>query len=89
MPCFHFNIDDGKAQPAFEAVELESLAVAKCEAVKLAGRIICESADQFWERAEWDMVVTDEGGMTLFELHFMGMEAPAARMEPLPRPTPG
>jgi len=85
MPRYHFNIEDGQSLRDLEGFELESLDVAKCEAVKMAGNIICEEADAFWKSAEWSMTATDATGLTLFTLHFMGMEAPAARAEIRPR----
>lgn len=88
MPRFHFNIEDNSTRD-LEGVELESLAVAKCEAVKTAGNMICEAANEFWDHSEWNMTVCDESGLTLFALHFMGTEAPAARVVIQPRPASG
>jgi hypothetical protein len=78
MPRFHFHIDDGIAVHDEEGVELENVAVAKCEAVKLAGQMICDSADSFWNRQEWKLTAANEDGLTLFCLHFVGVEAPAS-----------
>jgi hypothetical protein len=74
MPRFHFHTsgvkdDDGHILPSLE--------VAKCEAVKLAGRIICDDAESFWGQGEWAMTVSDEVGLTLFYLQIVGTESPA------------
>jgi hypothetical protein len=74
MPRFHFHTpdlqdDDGHTLPSLE--------VAKCEAIQLAGRMICEHADGFWDRGEWAMTVTDERGLILFQLQIVGTESPA------------
>jgi hypothetical protein len=74
MPQFHFHTpdlrdDDGHILPSMD--------VAKCEAIKLAGRTICEHADSFWDQGEWAMTVTDESGLTLFHLQIVGTESPA------------
>ncbi|HEY0131116.1 MAG TPA: hypothetical protein VGB57_06905 [Allosphingosinicella sp.] len=78
MPRYFFHIDDGIAVHDEEGTELEDVAVAKCEAVKLAGQMICESAGTFWNRQEWKLTASDEIGLTLFCLHFVGVEAPAS-----------
>jgi hypothetical protein len=78
MPRYFFHIDDGIAMHDEEGAELEDVAVAKCEAVKLAGQMICESSSTFWDRQEWKLTATDEGGLTLFCLHLLGVEAPAS-----------
>jgi hypothetical protein len=78
MPRYFFHIDDGVTVHDDEGTELENVAVARCEAVKLAGQMICDSAGSFWDKEEWKLTATDERGLTLFCLHFVGIEAPAA-----------
>lgn len=77
MPRYFFHIDDGLSARDDEGTELRDLAVAKCEAVKLAGQLICDTAGGFWDRQEWKLTATNEEGLTLFCLHFVGIEAPA------------
>ena len=77
MPIYRFNIDDGPNCAATRSVRIESLTEAKSEAVKAAGQAICAAAASFWDQAEWKMTVTDEIGLTLFELLIIGVEAPA------------
>jgi len=71
---FFFHTDNVQDE---EGTELESVAVAKCEAIKLAAGIICDEAADFWERAEWTMTVSDERGLTLFQLDIVGTESAA------------
>jgi hypothetical protein len=78
MPRYFFHIEDGTILHDDEGTELKDLAVAKCEAIKLAGQMICDSAGGFWDKEEWKLTATDEDGLTLFCLHFVGIEAPAA-----------
>lgn len=78
MPRYFFHVDDGIALRDEEGSELRDVTVAKCEAVKLAGQLICESADTFWSHQEWKLTATNEQGLTLFCLHLLGVEAPAA-----------
>jgi hypothetical protein len=77
MRRFHFNTNGLRDE---EGHELSSLAVAKCEAIKLAAGIICEQAGEFWDKAEWSMTVTDENDLTLFQLQVIGTESPAIRV---------
>jgi hypothetical protein len=80
MPKFHFNIDDGASAPDVDGTELKSFAVAKCEAMQMAGRIICDAAESFWDQERWTMTVTDEDGLTLLTLDIVGVEAPAGQL---------
>ena len=84
MPLYHFNIDGSVEGPDRDGTELDSLEVAKCEAIKLAGQVICESAGRFWDRAEWSMTVTDERGLALFTLHVVGTESPSTHAHARP-----
>jgi len=76
MPRFYFHLNDGSPLNG-DGVELESVSVAQCEAVKLAGSVICESGREFWENREFNMTVSDTEGLTLFSLLFIGTEAAA------------
>ena len=86
MPRYHFNVDNGAVLPDPDGTELDSLAAAKCEAVKTAGRMICDAAGEFWDSAEWVMTVTDDAGLTLFTLQIVGTESPATQSPARPRP---
>jgi hypothetical protein len=75
MPLYYFHIEDGISL----AEELENLDTAKCEAVKLAGRMICDETGKFWDRSEWQLTVTDNDGMALFCLNFRSINLPEKR----------
>jgi hypothetical protein len=79
MPRYFFHIKDGIAAQDDEGVVLETLAQAKCEAVKLAGQHICDAAGHFWDTEEWSLTASDEAGLTLFQLDFIGTEAPVVQ----------
>jgi hypothetical protein len=76
MPRFFFQVE---GPPDDWGTELPDLAAAKCEAVRYAGRLICEEAERFWDTADFAMTVTDENGLILFSLTLSGTEAPAIR----------
>ena len=80
MPMHFFHVEDGTSTPDSDGVELKDVAEAKCAAVKMAGRIICDAASDFWNRAEWKMTVADHTGLTLCTLNFVGTEAPATSL---------
>ncbi|QGN54634.1 hypothetical protein [Novosphingobium sp. Gsoil 351] len=73
MPLFYFHID-GEGLDA-NGCEYDDLATAKCAAVKMAGEILCDESDHFWDRMEWRMTVTDESDLSLFSLTFFATEA--------------
>lgn len=77
MSHFFFHV---AGRPDETGTELPSIAAAKCEAVRYAGKLICDEADTFWDSAEFGLIVTDETGLVLFTLTLSGLEAPAIRM---------
>ena len=76
MPQFHFNVRDGSDLPDRDGTELPDLRTARREAVKLAGRLLLDEPDTFWEGSDWRVEVTDAEGLTLFWLDFTGADAP-------------
>ena len=76
MPIFVFHVESHSTE---ERVDLPSVATAKCEAVRYAGKLICDEAEKFWDSAEFNMTVSDESGLSLFTLDFRGLESPAIR----------
>lgn len=77
MPLFHFNVCDGFDLPDVDGTELPDLRTARREAVRLAGRLLPEEADKFWDGQEWKLEVTDHAGLILFRLDFTATTAPA------------
>ena len=77
MARYFFHVEDGSEIADDLGMELPTLAEAKCEAVRYAGRLICDHGTKFWDSADWSMTVTDEKGLTQFSLQFIGTEAPA------------
>jgi hypothetical protein len=79
MPIYHFNVRDGANIPDPEGTDLPDLRSARVEAVKLAGRLLMDEADSFWEGSDWHLEVTDDSGIALFRLDFRATEtAPVA-----------
>lgn len=74
MPRFYFHTNGSHDD---EGTELADIAAAKCAAVELAGIILCEEADEFWDQGEWAMTVSTESGLTLLQLQVIGTQAAA------------
>jgi hypothetical protein len=74
MPRYFVTTNYDSA-PDVIGFEFEDIADARCEAVKLAGTMICEAAGTFWEGDDFHMTVKNTGGLTLFALMFVGTEA--------------
>ena len=56
-----------------------SIHAAKCAAVRYAGQLLADEAKYFWDDADFELIVTDEGGMILFGMRVVGTEAAAAQ----------
>ncbi len=79
MPTYHFDVKAGTNDNARAIVEFENLAEAKCEALKIAGTAIRDASGTFWDNPEWMLIVTDDAGLTLFQLQVLGAEGLAER----------
>jgi len=79
MPRYHFNLSDGRDLPDLVGTELSGIAEARLEAIRLTGAVLNESPEDFWDAGSWEMVVTDEGGLILFSLHLLSVDAAAAQ----------
>jgi hypothetical protein len=75
MKRYHFKTNDERDA---RGVELASFAAAKCEAAKVAASILCEFSDEPWQRSEWTVTVTDDGGVKVLQLQITGTELPQA-----------
>ena len=77
MPVFRFRASGDTSTVIENSLRLQNLAAARCEAVKYAGRLICDVGTDFWRSKEWQMTVSDDAGLTLFVLTLIGTESPA------------
>ncbi|RYG86156.1 MAG: hypothetical protein EON59_10640 [Alphaproteobacteria bacterium] len=76
MPRYFFNVG-GDAAPDSVGHELRDLATARSEAVKLAASLIRDLAHEFWDQRDFSMTVSDDRGVILFALEFMGHDGPS------------
>lgn len=77
MPRFHFNVHDGSNHPDPDGAELPDFPTARKYAVRYFGEMLQGDPCAFRNGEEWKMEVTDETGLVLFSLHFIGIDAPA------------
>jgi hypothetical protein len=82
MTLFRFHIDDGAERTNDNfGVELETLRAARIEAAVLAGELLRDRPDEFWDTQSWTMTVEDEAGLTLFVIHIAATAAPAMMLQ--------
>lgn len=75
MPRFFYNVHDGRDIADVEGCELPTIRAAQAQALTYAGHLLSDLKEDFWCDGEWRMEVTDERGLILFSLHFVGIEA--------------
>jgi hypothetical protein len=76
MPLFYFQVRDGAEVRDQDGTELASVSRARIEAVRLAGNLIAEQGQEFWDERAWSMEVEDESGGVLFRLDFTASDGP-------------
>jgi hypothetical protein len=77
MPRYHFKVIDHTPPSDLAGLDLPDLNAARHMAVQTAGKLLSQIPEAFWEKREWQMVVTDEQGLTQFALTFFATDAPA------------
>jgi hypothetical protein len=70
MPRYYFHVIDGREMIDSEGTELADLRQARIEAIHLAGSILRDEGDKFWNGEQWHMDVTDASGRSALKLHF-------------------
>ena len=78
MSRYHFNLHDHRYVPDPDGTELESLEIAKRQAIKLAAAILVNCPEEFLESNEWRVEVTDGSGVLLFTVGLAMVLAPKA-----------
>jgi hypothetical protein len=78
MPRYHFNTSDGRPACDPTGVECADLAGAKRLAVRFAGAMLPEIADEIFD-TDFRLEVTNDAGLTLFSILVVGTDAPAIK----------
>ena len=79
MRTYTIDIDDGRGPDEPYALELPDLQAARMEAARLLGEMVRQEPENFWQAMNWQVLVKDETGLLLFELHALAVEAPAVQ----------
>jgi hypothetical protein len=70
MPRYFFHVIDGRSIIDRDGTEFPNLRHARAEAIRLAGAILRDEGDTFWDGTEWQMNVTDVSGQSVLKLNF-------------------
>ena len=81
MPRYYFHVIDGRDIIDSEGTELADLREARVEAIHLAGSILRDEGDKFWNGEEWHMNVTDASGQSVLKLSFSAEDQDTAPEE--------
>ena len=84
MPRYFFHVIDGRDLIDHEGTEFPNLRTARAEAIRLAGAILRDEGDKFWNGEEWHVNVTDASGQSVLKLRFSADDqgiAPEANQE--------
>ncbi|HKO69960.1 MAG TPA: hypothetical protein VJV58_03405 [Bradyrhizobium sp.] len=82
MPrCFFHTNNPAERSIQDEGLEFATIHEAKSEAVQYAGQLLADTAEHFWDDADFDLTVTEESGLILFSIRVVGIEAPAIRAQ--------
>jgi hypothetical protein len=74
MPRYFFHVIDGREIIDSEGSELADLKEARMEAIRLAGSILRDEGDKFWNGSEWHMNVTDASVLSVLKLCFAAQD---------------
>jgi hypothetical protein len=70
MPCYFFHVIVGCQIIDNDGTELPGLRAARIKVIHLAGSILRDERDEFWNSEEWHMNTTDAPGHSVLKLHF-------------------
>ncbi|WP_424139106.1 DUF6894 family protein [Roseomonas chloroacetimidivorans] len=76
MPRYFFHIQDSQSLADKEGTEIGGLKEAREEAVRLAGQMLRDGAQQFWEDGKWRLDVASPAGVVLFTIVVAAFDAP-------------
>lgn len=74
MPRYFFHVIDRRDIIDNEGSELADLKKSRAEAIQLAGAILRDEGDTFWNGQEWHMDVTDASGLSVLKLRFSAQD---------------
>lgn len=79
MARYFFDTNDGSPLRDDTGVELASFAMARCEAMEAAGRMMIDSAAELRDDKTWQLFVRDEDGHTRYWITVITTEPVSSR----------
>jgi len=79
MAKFFFHTENGRSFPDNEGTELETLADARMEAVRVLGDVLRETPDEVLATGMLRLTVTDAAGLIYFALDLSATDAAAGQ----------
>ena len=77
MPLFHFHLSDGVAPLDPTAADYPDANAAQAAGVKYLGQLLADHGDQFLRSGDWQLVIADENGLTLYAITVLATHAPS------------
>ncbi len=78
MARYFFDLQDGEQIPDEVGTDFATLEDARHHAAITIASLLIKNPAKFWSGKEWEMLVRDDLGLTLFSLAFIATEAPVA-----------
>ena len=83
VPRFYFHTETDVRVTDADGQEFDSYEEARREAIQTCGQMMKEAAVAFWGSRPWNVSVTDETGLILWEIYIDGQTSAAGRsLEP-------
>lgn len=79
MQRYYFHTNYPSTSTDGIGMEFATLMEAKCQAARLAGQLLSDMAEHFWDNADLEITVTDDKHLMLFALRVFGIESPVIR----------
>jgi hypothetical protein len=77
MQRYFFHTQTGTRTTDLLGLELAGPVEARSEAIKACGVMMSETPEGFWGTRPWNVTVTDEAGLVLWEIFMDGVETRA------------
>lgn len=78
MPRYMFHTQTTTRHTDNEGVELPGAIQARHEAIRLCGEMMKDAPVEFWGSRPWNVTVTDQTGVILWQLFVDGVSSPAS-----------
>ena len=83
MPRFYFHTETDVRTTDDEGMEFPGFMEARREAIRTCGQMMQDAPEVFWGSRPWNVSVTDENGLIMWEIYVDGQTSAAGRsLEP-------